>query len=183
MINLFFNHYQCESVQRQLEIDTCLKKNREVFDRVIVVEGRPTFSELFAMSKDYPDDINCFCNSDIYFQDVSLLNRIKETEAWVLTRYEIKNGREKFFERPDSFDSFIFRGVVNLDVPYYSGTWGIDNRIAYEAQKAGYVVVNPSHTIKTIHLHAVDNRNHVRTPENTTPPPYLTLLPTNLKNI
>lgn len=179
---LFFNHYQCDSVQRQSEIDMALYRNRQVFDRVIVVEGRPTFSELLAMSKDYPDDINVYCNSDIYFPDVSLLHKIKEGEFFWLTRWDIKKGKEVFFNRRDSADSFIFRGEArNMDVPYHAGMWGIDNRIAHEAQKAGYIVTNPSWSIKTIHLHGVDNRNHVRTSENTVPPPYSVIEPTIFK--
>lgn len=180
--NLFFNHYEAETPQRQEEIDFCLKMNQKVFDNVILVSGRPTFSELFAMS--IPDEINVFCNSDIYFPDVSLLDKIGDNDFWCLTRWDIKKGKEVFFNRRDSFDAFICRGVVrNLDVPYPAGYWGVDDRIAYEAQNAGYNVLNPSWTVKTIHLHEVDNRNHVRTPENTCPPPYLVIEPTNLKNI
>lgn len=136
-INLFYNTYKSDSVQRQRELDTCLVKNRIVFDRVIEVEGRPTFSELFAMSKDYPEDINCYCNSDIYFPDVSLLHKIKEGEFWVLSRYEFKKGILTHFNRADSFDSFVFRGVAkDMNVDFTMGMWGClggDTEILYKS--------------------------------------------------
>lgn len=185
MINLFFNIYHTEDALRRNEINHCLKMNKKVFDRVILVEGRPTFAELFEMSKEFPDDINVFCNSDIYFPSVSLLNNIKENEFWCLTRWDIKKGKEVFFNRRDSFDSFIFRGAIKngVNIPYPAGLWGVDNRIAYEASKVGYTVTNPSWSVKTIHMHAVDKRNHTRTTENTCPPPYSVIEPTIIKNI
>lgn len=178
-INLFFNFYHDK--ERQNEINYCLAKNREVFDRVIIVEGRPTFNELFALSKDYPDDINVYCNSDIYFPDIKLLHQIKENECWALCRWNMKRNIPVFFNRPDSADSWVFRGTVkSVDVPFTLGLWGNDNRLAYELHQAGYIVTNPSLSIRTHHVHANDKRDHVRTPENTVPPPYLTILPSKL---
>ena len=173
--NLFFNYY--EDKDRQKEIDYCLEKNKLAFDNVIIVKGRPTFNELFALTKDYPNDINIFCNSDICFLNIDLLPLIEANECWALTRYEPTG----FYNRADSQDAWIFRGVVkNIDANFTMGKWGCDNRLAFEIQKAGYKISNPSLSIKTMHLHAVDNRNHKRTPENTIPPPYLTLKPTSL---
>jgi hypothetical protein len=180
-VNLFFNHYQDESVQRQFELDACLKKNREVFDNVILVPGRPTFAELFELTKDYPDDINCFCNSDIYFTDISMMPVLKENECWALCRYNMNDNVIKFFNRFDAQDSWVFRGTVkNVEANFVPGKFGCDNRLAYELEKAGYKVTNPSLSVKTIHLHAKDTKSHKRTTENTIPPPYLVLEPTYL---
>ena len=176
MVNLFFNWY--EHIERQHEIDLCLQKNKEVFDNVIVVEGRPTFSELFALTNDYPNDVNCFCNSDIYFPSTEILNKIKYNECWALSRYDIIKRKEVLFARRDSQDSWIFRGVVkNVVADFTKGKWGCDNRLAYEIQKSGYNIHNPSMTVKTIHVHSSNKRNHVRTSENVVPPPYLVLDP------
>lgn len=183
-VNLFFNWYKCESVQRQLEIDTALKKNREVFDNVILVTGRPTFSELFALTKDYPEDINCFCNSDIYFEDISRLKEIKEEECFALCRWNIwpmVGGKPVLFGRSDSQDSWIFKGTIKpIQADFTQGLWGCDNRLAYEIEKAAYSLKNPSLSIKTIHLHAVDKRSHKRTEQNTVPHPYTIIEPTYL---
>lgn len=170
-VNLFFNHYQNPS--RQHEIDACLSLNRKVFDRVILVPDRPTFSQLFELTKDFPDDINCFCNSDIYFPDVSKLKEIKHNECYALTRWDIVNGREKFFGRRDSQDAWIFRGTVKpITANFTMGKWGADNHIAWLITNAGYALKNPSLSIKIIHLHEKDERQHLRTANNTVPPPY-----------
>ncbi len=176
-INLFFNWYRDD--KRQHEIDTCLKYNQKIFDNVIVIEGRPTFSELFAMTKDYPNDINCFCNSDIFFPTTYQLHRINENECYALCRYDLKHGQHVFFNHSDSQDAWIFRGAIKpINAPFTMGLWGCDNRVAYEIKQAGYEIKSPSLSIKIIHLHERDERNHQRTDKNTVPPPYLTLLPT-----
>ena len=171
--NLFFNYYQAGD--RQHEIDKCLEMNKLVFDEVIIVEGRPTFSELFALTKDYPNGINCFCNSDCYFKDTSLLQRIENNDCYALTRDDML-----FVPKinSQSQDAWCFKGVIkNIEIPYTQGLWGIDNRIAHEIKEAGYNITNPSLSIPIIHVHAVDNRDYKRTPENTIPPPYLMLKP------
>lgn len=177
--NLFFNFYKDNA--RQHEIDYCLKQNEKVFDRVVIVQGRPTFSQLFELTKQYPNDINCFCNSDIFFTEIESLKSIKENECYALARWDLKGNMPYFINRVDSQDAWVFKGVVNnVEANFTMGKWGCDNRLAYEIQKAGYKVTNPSLSIKTIHVHAIDNRNHKRTEQNTIPPPYLTIKPSFL---
>lgn len=188
MLTIFFNWFEHQS--RQHEIDLCLAENKKVFDKVVIVEGRPTFTELFAMTKTYPESINCFCNSDIYFkkETIHLLNAIKENECYALTRYNLisrgtSQENEVFYPlmRGDSMDSWCFRGTVKpISADFTGGLWGCDNRLAYEIKQAGYTVRNPSLSIRTIHVHAVDDRNHSRTPYNTVPPPYHLVPPTTL---
>lgn len=175
--NLFFNWYPCPA--RQHEIDSCLENNRKVFDNVIVIEGRPTFAQLFELTKQFPNDINCFSNSDIYFQDTSLLHNINENECYALCRWDQRSAGIRFFNHADSQDAWIFRGTIKpINAHFTMGFWGCDNRLAYEIKEAGYDIKSPSLSIKIIHLHAVDNRNHQRTKDNTIPGPYLTLIPT-----
>lgn len=175
--NLFFNYYQ--NPKRQHEIDKCLENNRKIFDNVILVEGRPTFSELFDLTKEYPNDINCFCNSDIYFTDLTRIKQIRDNECFALCRYDLINGKEVFFNRRDSQDAWIFKGTVRpIKAEFGMGNWGCDNHIAYLIKQAGYEVKNPSLSIKIVHLHAVDDRAHFRTDKNTIPPPYYLINPT-----
>lgn len=176
MINLFFNYYKSEA--RQKEIDLCLEKNKEVFDRVIVFEGKHTFEKMFSFSENYPNDINVFCNSDIYFPSIQSLNNIKANECYALTRWDKQGDSIKFLNRKDSQDSWVFRGAIkNIKANFYSGMWGCDNRLLHEIQKAGYKVLNPSLSIITVHVHEKDNRNYDRTNDNTVPPPYQRLDP------
>lgn len=173
-VNLFYNYYTSE--KRQHEIDECLYKNRLIFDQISIILERPTFEDLFQLSNDYPNDINCFCNSDIYFTDLSLLHTIKPNECFALTRWDIKDGKEVFLNRPDSQDAWIFRGKIKpIKADFTMGMWGCDNRLAHEIGNVGYQLKNPSRSIKIMHVHAVDDRNHERTPQNTVPGPYKTI--------
>jgi hypothetical protein len=178
-VNLFFNYYK--SKDRQHEIDECLRMNTIVFDNVITYSERLTFYEMFNLSKKYPNDINVFCNSDIYFTDANILRTIRPNECYALTRWNKTADGIKFFDRVDSQDAWVFKGVVkDMPVNFTPGLWGCDNRLVYELQRAGYKVSNPSLSIKTVHLHEVDSRNQVRTEINTVPPPYKTLIPCHL---
>lgn len=175
-VNLFFNHFQSDT--RQHEIDECFEKNKLVFDRVIKVTGRPTFRELFKLADDYPNDINVFCNSDIYFKEIETLKAIKAHECYALTRWDYKGGKLHFLNRVDSQDAWIFKGTVkDIKANFTSGLWGCDNRLLYEIEQAGYNVLNPSLSIITVHLHQEDNRAYERTRLNTVPPPYKMLKP------
>jgi hypothetical protein len=174
-INLFFNWYKDEN--RQKEIDKCLKINKLLFDRVILVEGRPSFKELFELSKDYPNDINCYCNSDIYFKCVEKLHNIQHNECYAITRTDLMGTQYA----PGSQDAWVFRGIIKpIEADFTMGLWGCDNRVAYEINKAGYKVINPSLSINLVHLHEKDERNYKRDTRNTVPPPYLTINPTSL---
>lgn len=173
-VNLFFNWY--ESPTRQHEIDECLHKNKELFDEVIVVYGRPTFKELFELTKEYPNDINCFCNSDIYLTDLTRIKQIKANECYAVTRADLLNDPNAV----GSQDAWVFKGVIKpIDADFTLGKWGSDNRVAYEIQKAGYDIKNPSLSINLVHLHEIDNRiwNPEERKRNTIKPPYLTLQP------
>lgn len=181
-VNLFYNYYQ--NASRQHELDLCLEKNRQVFDRVILVEGRPTFKELFDLTKEYPEDINCFCNSDIYFtpEAIQQIVGIASNECYALTRWDFKAGKLNFFNRVDSQDAWIFRGVVRplRESNFTMGMWGCDNRLAHELKSAGYKLLNPSLSIVTVHVHESEERNHQRTVMNTVPPPYHQIKPHTL---
>ena len=177
--NLFFNYYTDPT--RQHEIDYCLKQNEKVFDRVIIVQGRPTFNELFELTKSYPNDINCFCNSDIYFTDTEILKSIKENECYALSRWDLqKDGSIKHFNRRDSFDSYVFRGAIKIvnDCNFTMGIAGCDDSIAERIQRAGYDVKNPSLDIKTVHYHLTGIRTY--NPKQPTPKPYLLIQPHTL---
>lgn len=169
---LFFNHYKDEA--RQHEIDMALKMNEKVFDRVIVISGRPTFEELFSIAQE--GTINCYCNSDIYFESTELLHQVQPNECYAITRQDLIGTQYA----SGSQDAWIFRGLIKpVLAPFTMGLWGCDNRLAFELSKH-YTVKNPSLSIRLRHLHAVDNRNYQRSPANTVPPPYLTLNPIEL---
>lgn len=177
-VNLFYNIYTTDSEHRNKELCDCLIRNTAVFDDVIYFYGRPTFKEVFEKMKEFPDDVNVFCNSDIYFESVEDLKNIDANECYALTRWNKKGEEIEFFNRIDSQDAWVFYGAPrNFFCDFKPGMWGADNRLAYEIFKAGYQLSNPSLRIKTVHVHEVDSRNYTRTKENTVPAPYKTLQP------
>jgi len=167
-INLFVQVYDCENTQRKKELDTCLKINKDlningvVYLNVIEIKEKLKFSELFNMTKGYPNDINIIANSDIYFNETILESRfIKSNEAWALTRWDYSKNIAKLFYRKDSQDVWVFNGVANVNGgDYYVGTPGCDNRLAFEIKNSGYDLINPSKRIHAIHLHETNYRTY-----------------------
>lgn len=195
MVRLYINYYH--SAERSDEFSYCLAQNvacpyineiicfsndvSMVYEKVITIEGdRPTFQQFFdeINKRAGDDDISIISNLDIYFNDtLGLVHNIKHNEVFCITRWDLKDGKIKLFDTPDSQDSWVFRGkvreIANTDILMLA-KWGVDNRLAWELQTAGYKVLNPSKSIQTIHVHASEVRPE-RTEHNVIPPPYLTL--------
>ena len=191
MIRLLVNTYKSDSQARATELYKCFLFNKELtFLTIHDIQPRPTYNDYFKVichkiGKGYfsNDDIFLIANSDIYFDETLLLaNQIKHGEVYALTRYDIKRGQARFFDRPDSQDVWIFRGGINPieGADFHLGVGGCDNRIAYLLNKAGYKVTNPSLSIKTYHLHESGIRTFDYKKHKVVPPPYLTLKPISL---
>lgn len=186
MINLFYNYYKDKNPLRQIEIDYCFftnLNNSKLNVIILNIESKLTydyyFNQINKISMD--DDINIICNSDIYFDEsIENISKIKHDECYALLRYEDQgSGNIKFKERPDSQDSWIFRGKIkNVIGNFELGVAGCDNKIAYNVQAAGYKVLNPARDVKSFHLHNSNVRNY--NPRKPLPGPYLTIHPTGL---
>jgi hypothetical protein len=186
MIRLFYNYYEDKAPLRKKEIDLCLQKNlSNSFINTVVFETptKPTYDLFFQKINDItgPDDINIICNSDIFFDEtIQLAEQIKHKEMFALLRWEWLPAGPRFFERPDSQDTWIVRGKVeNVFGDFSLGIRGCDNRIAHEFEKAGYKVSNPSQSIKTYHVHNSGVRNY--TMKEVIPGPYLTISSSRLQ--
>lgn len=181
-ITLTTSFYYPEDYRRLSELRECLKKNFEcrlisqinlmcesdvveTFSGKIVkckINQRPTYQTAFDFGSELtPDAINIFANSDIYFDDenLQLIERFysdpKNSKViMALTRWDIIRGKPKFFNRVDSQDVWIWKGIMSHKVKadFLFGVPGCDNSIAHQLQKH-YTVINPSLTIKTYHLH------------------------------
>lgn len=187
-VSVGINLITCEFVpadeNRRKEIEFCLKRNREsgYFKEVITLNKQPTFAELFEITRSRPDDINIIANTDIFFDStINEVKKISNNEAWALTRWNyLGDNRAEFFNRHDSQDVWVFRGAVRkeTDGNYLQGKAGCDNRLAFELKKAGYLVRNPSLSIRCYHYHLSEVRTFSwadRVPE-----PYLFLQPHSL---
>lgn len=165
-INLFVQVYESGNLERQNELDICLKKNKEskYFSNIIEINERLTFKQMFELCKSYPDDINVISNSDIYFNETILWSRfMDERTVYALSRWDYRgDGMAVLFNRKDSQDAWIFNGTPKekLIANYNLGVAGCDNRLAWELKQVGYNVLNPSKTIHAIHLHKSDYRTY-----------------------
>lgn len=167
-INLFTSYYKDTNEKRQTELDFCLNYNRNsmIFDNVIVVEDkRPTFKDLFELTKQYPNDINVITNSDIFFtESIFQCKLLQPNQCFALSRWDYQQGGTiKHFDAKDAQDTWVFNGVANVNGgDFFMGIPGCDNRIAYEIKNSGYNISNPSKSIKSVHLHLSEVRNYNR---------------------
>jgi SAM-dependent methyltransferase len=167
-LRLFYNYYEDSNITRRAEIDYCLQKNvdNSMFDIIIVASDiNPTFNFMFEKINRLtgPNDINIICNSDIFFDtSIRLANKIKNKEVYALSRWDWVNaGNIKFIDKDINQDAWIIRGKIeNVNGDFQMGKPGCDIRLAYEFNKAGYNVINPSKSIKAMHVHNSNVRRY-----------------------
>lgn len=209
-ITLYTSYYNEVSENRRHEILECLKKNaqNQFIKRIVIlneadslqqineskieeifITQRPTYNDFIKEINQNraPDQISIIANSDIYFDNqIELLLQICEENSCIaLSRWELLHcGKSKLYNRGDSQDTWIFKGEIKstLKADFPMGVPRCDNRLAYELNKAGYRVINPSYSLKSYHLHhrekeiiycEEDNQHKIA-------PPYRYLNPHNL---
>lgn len=184
--------------ERAAELAEVWRKSDGLFSDYTHPEGRPTFSELFMLTR--PGMVNIIANSDIFFDalGVSLIadffsslpeNALYRT-ALALSRHDVlPDGSTRLHDHSDSQDAWAVYGNVTLDAPFTMGQPGCDNRLAHIMQAAGFNLFNPSKTIKCFHLHNVQWRSYLTNPNGQArggdkvervPPPYALVKPTEL---
>lgn len=184
MIRLFIDSYKDPNPKRNTELEMCLKRNRETFGPNAVVisnNSRPTFDTFFKVINALvePEDISIIANSDIYFESIFDFNLIQANEAYALSRWDWGNGKATLYDHEDSQDVWAFRGKIK-DVPncnFGLGIPGCDNAIAERLHRAGYLVLNPSKSIQTVHLHLSQVRNYNHQKDKAVEKPYLLIKP------
>ena len=162
MIRLFINKYKDKHIARNRELEKCFSFNQNVFvaENVISFNSRLSFADFFSqvnlLAKE--SDISIIANSDIYFESVDHFEMIKENEVYALSRWD----GNTLYDREDSQDAWLFRGKIKPipDCNFGLGIPGCDNAIAERISRSGYTVLNPSKSIKAIHLHSSNIRNY-----------------------
>jgi hypothetical protein len=165
---LFYNYYEEKDPKRKLEIDQCLQNNinNPHFDLIILdCQERPTYYFFFKKINQLagPDDISIFCNSDVFFDNtVSIASRINEKEVYALSSWTWQGKNHSNVPTKDnSQDAWIVKGKIeNVCGDFPIGLNYSENRLAYEFNKAGYTLLNPSKTIKVTHVHSSGIRNY-----------------------
>lgn len=202
MINLFINHYTDAHVNRNDELLKCLALNisnkhiDNIFcicnnegdsplldgDRVsvLILKSRPTYNAFFQIIAKYTkqEDWNIIANTDIYFDStITHIHKYNKPNILLaLTRWEVTGTQIQFLNRADSQDTWIFKGHPKVNCDFTMGVAGCDNVLADRFHKAGWMVINPSRTIKTYHLH-ISNVRHYNGNDRLMPP-YKLITPT-----
>lgn len=207
---LFINWYKSDNAVRNSELDYCLTTNldNDLINKVIIIskdklpfkikgikikyehiDDDLTYSDIFDIMNKYmqANTIGILANSDIYFDEsLLMLHTVNMNNVvYCLTRYDILDGdtfENKFRNKSDSQDVWIFSDKIKqVNADFGMGIKGCDNRLAYELQKSGYKVLNPSLSIKSYHYHLSEYRSKLYNVEKISKP-YLLLDPIYLVN-
>lgn len=190
--NLIQSRVEFGPEERRAELRECWLRNKDLFDDYTHPEGRPTFTELFAMCK--PDRVNFIANSDIYFDGFGIrvaADSIRYGLIYALSRHDVDaQGNATLWDHADSQDVWIIEGGPHeVDAPFTMGIAGCDNALVERLRENGFTVLNPSRTIAAYHLHNVQWRSYLVNSDGTArggnkiervPPPYGTAKPTHL---
>ena len=148
------------------ETDLSFKSHSKI--EQVIINKRLFYSDIFEyIYNKVPQNVTVvFANSDIYLDKTirNVWSVNMEDKFFALLRYE---DGEIYGPRPDSQDCWIVsstsvkaRSNNYKDISFSFGIMGCDNAIAIEMMKQKYLVLNPSLTIKTHHLHKSEVRNY-----------------------
>lgn len=138
--------------------------------RVHYLHRRATYNEFFEFidraSYRYAGTTAIVANNDIHFDETLAALRDYDLTGKMLclTRWEPNhNGLWEvgsgFGDSGHNHDAWIFKSPLpKMNCDWYPGTLGCENRMAYEAEKAGLAISNPSLSIRANHNH----RSNVR---------------------
>ena len=174
---LIQQHYVSPDPARQAELERAAELNRicPLFEEIELVEGgarRWTFTDLFQLaSSRFSGQVCVIANSDISF-DTSLeaAGRLLEQPSTLLalTRWDddtapsmegrLDTATWRFYSQ--SQDAWIFRAgsLPALNADFQLGIPRCENRLAFEAARAGIVIRNPALSITARHHHATNVR-------------------------
>lgn len=110
-------------------------------------------------------------NNDIYYDNtlekIKKTNLIKNKDVLAITRnnffeFRIKKNNTVWEKNEGSQDTWVFCAPIKLFDPIINIGWiASDNRIAYELEKAGYNVYNPTHDINCVHYQHQDQNTNL----------------------
>jgi len=146
--------------------------------KIEIAKKRPSYGDLFRIALNNLIDskgLIIIANSDIFYKKEDILKireRINDNEVFALSRWDFNfKGLRSHHNTWDSQDSWIFKNTIlpgEYDIKL--GIPGCDNKIAYELNKAGHILKNPSKTIRSYHFHESDYRTYNE--EDRIPGPY-----------
>jgi hypothetical protein len=133
--------------------------------RVNITGRRLTYRYLFAYAnREVSGRRVIVANADIFFDHtLSRLDDYDLTGCLVcLSRCDVlSDGSWRLFEFESSQDAWIFdTPIAEFECDFHLGVLGCDNRLAWEAARAGLVLSNPSRSIRAHHLHVTGIRRY-----------------------
>lgn len=135
--------------------------------RLVSHGRRVTYRDLFAYAnRELPGRRVIIANADIFFDNtLSRLNGHSLAGQLIcLSRWDLhSDGSWRLFEFDSSQDAWIFQSPVpDFHCDFHLGILGCDNRLAWEAERAGLVLSNPSRSIRAYHLHSSGVRRYTQ---------------------
>jgi len=119
---------------------------------------RVKYADLFAHANEHLRGRRVIiANADIYFDET--LARLEGHDLagrlLCLSRWDVQpDGSVRFFDHPSSQDAWVFQAPIReFACDFHLGLPGCDNRLAWEAERAGLALSNPSRTLRACHLH------------------------------
>lgn len=174
---LIQQRYASPDPMRQAELDRAHEINTTcaAIERVVAVEGdtkRWTFADFFELAaRDFPGEVCVVSNSDISFDGtLALATALFESPSVLLalTRWDddtapsmegrVDTTTWRFYSQ--SQDAWVFRAgaLPSFDANFRLGVPRCENRLAFEAARAGVVVMDPALSIRARHHHATNIR-------------------------
>lgn len=137
--------------------------------KISYMPGRPSYGDFFAIANNvYPNCKVMVSNADIFFNEtLALLESYDLRDKFLaLTRWTVRSDGTlvECSPRGSCQDTWFFqtplRTFENSSIKI--GTWGCEHAIAYQAQKSGLTLFNPSRSIQCCHLHLSDIHNSIQ---------------------
>lgn len=165
-------------------IEDCKKITQNTKAKIILVNSRCTFQYFFDYSNKInlnKEQINIMLNNDIEltqnFENITL----NDNDFYCLSRWESVEDNAPCFWACNSQDVWLWKNqnkIKNAD--FYLGIWACDNKLAFLAKEAGYIVTNPSYTYKAYHNHKSSIRDGSADRSLALPGPHLNVCPSKI---
>jgi hypothetical protein len=135
--------------------------------QLIAHNQRLTYAQLFEhANRHFPGAGVIISNADIFFDEtLALLEEVPLAGRMLcLSRWDqATDGAFRHFDSPDSQDAWVFEPPVPpIAADFCLGKPGCDNRLAYEVERAGLLVFNPSRSVRARHLHNTAIRHYAQ---------------------
>ncbi|MFM8415427.1 MAG: hypothetical protein ACKOCX_11970 [Planctomycetota bacterium] len=176
---LIHEHYTSSDPVRAAELDRVRELNAVagVFEEIVPVSdgGRRSFADLFALAaRRFPGRVCAIANADIAFDEslhaaADLLRRTERPLLVALTRWDDASGpsmegrvdprRWRFYSQSQDTWLFVAGALPAFEAGFTLGIPACENRLAYEAFRAGIAVANPALSVRSWHHHASGTRS------------------------